>query len=90
MQAMQFSTKTDSLVGIASQLLTTELMVFTSDERMVRVPIDHIPVRNRADEGDRIFKLTKKEELVGAVVVSLPDLNNEAEEHDADLAENGG
>jgi DNA gyrase subunit A len=85
-QAMTFALKTDTLAGIASSLGTTELMLLTDQDRMVRVPVEEIPVCRRDEAGDRLFKLAKKEKVDSVIVVTLPEAEDEAED-DAELAE---
>ena len=85
-QAMTFALKTDTLVGIASSLGTTELMLLTDQDHMVRIPMDEIPLCRRDQAGDRLFKLAKKEKVDSVVVVTLPDAGDEAED-DVELAE---
>ncbi|WP_416667737.1 DNA gyrase subunit A [Egbenema bharatensis] len=85
-QAMTFALKTDTLMGIASSLGTTELMLLTDQDRMVRIPVDEVPVCRRDESGDRLFKLAKKEKVDSVIVVTLPDAEDEAED-DAELAE---
>jgi DNA gyrase subunit A len=85
-QAMTFALKTDTLVGIASSLGTTELMLLTDQDRMVRIPVDEVPICRRDESGDRLFKLAKKEKVDSVIVVTLPDAEDEAGD-DAELAE---
>jgi len=80
-QAMQFALKTDALVGIAPGLPGTEVIIFTDEEQIAHLPVDQVPHGNRTDAGDRLFKLSRKEKIVGLTPILLPpaDLEEEIE-----------
>ncbi|WP_088894351.1 DNA gyrase subunit A [Leptolyngbya ohadii] len=63
-QAIQFSTKADTLAAIALALPDTEVTILTSTDRLAKLPIDKFPRLKRADAGDRILKLNKGEKIV--------------------------
>lgn len=78
-QAMQFALKTDALVGIAAALPGTEVIVLTDEEHQARLPVDQVPQGSRTEPGDRLFKLTRKEKIMGLTVISLPVAEAELE-----------
>ena len=86
-QSMQFALKTDALVGIAAGLSGTEVIIFTDEDHIARLPVDQIPHGNRNDTGDRLFKFSRKEKIVGLTAILLPP--SEAEDEGANLETNG-
>jgi DNA gyrase subunit A len=71
-QAVQFALKTDALAGIAAGLPGTEVTVLTNADHMARIAVDQVPQGGRTEAGDRLFKLTAKEKIVGLTVISMP------------------
>lgn len=65
---IQFATKTDSLVGLIGLRPETEVMLLTNHDRLLRPPLDTIPMQGRDSAGDRSVKL-EKDEKISAVLV---------------------
>jgi DNA gyrase subunit A len=63
-QAMSFAVKTDALAGIAPALAGMEVMVLTDKDKIAQLPVNKVPLKNRADAGDRILKLPKTEKVI--------------------------
>lgn len=80
-QAMQFALKTDALAGIAIGLPSTAVILHTDDDHLARLPIDQVPQGNRTDPGDRLFKFTRKEKIVGLTVIALPAAEANSEDN---------
>lgn len=78
-QAMQFTTKTDRLAGIAPAMPGTEVRVLTNGEHMARLSTDQISVQGKEGSGDRLLKLDKKEQVTELVVAYLPESRSGAE-----------
>jgi len=63
-QAIQFSTRTDTLAAAVLALPNAEVTVLTSTDRLAKLPIDKVPLLKRPDAGDRVLKLSKSEKVV--------------------------
>ncbi len=72
MPALQFEIKTDTLASIISAAEGPVLMALTSGDRLLRLPIDTIPVGNKAETGDRVIQTKRDERIVwlGAIAPS--------------------
>jgi len=68
--ALQFKTSTDSLVGMVSASSAPEVLLVTSDERVMPLRLDAVKLFGKDGTGDRIAKL-KEEEKIIAVATSL-------------------
>jgi DNA gyrase subunit A len=68
--ALQFKTSTDSLVGMVSASSAPEVLLVTSDERVMPLRLDAVKLFGKDGTGDRIAKL-KEEEKIIAVASSL-------------------
>ncbi|NJN85959.1 MAG: DNA topoisomerase IV, partial [Leptolyngbyaceae cyanobacterium SL_7_1] len=71
-QAMQFATKTDKVIGIAPAPRDAELTILTNTDRVARVPIDQIALMGRDGSGDRLVKLGRGEKLMRWAIVEVP------------------
>ncbi len=75
--AMQFTTKTDQLIGAAPALPDSAVTVLTDEERLVRIDVEQVNLYGKDGPGDRAVKLPKKEKLVE--ICSL-EVHEEAED----------
>ena len=64
-QAIQFTSKEDSLAGIISMRSLDNITLTTTIERRLIFPIDHLPVANKNSTGEKIGKLKPDEAIVG-------------------------
>ncbi|MBD1849382.1 DNA gyrase subunit A [Leptolyngbya sp. FACHB-711] len=63
-QAIQFSSRSDTLAAVGLALPNGEVTVLTSDDRLAKLPIDKVPLLKRSDAGDPVLKLSKSEKVV--------------------------
>jgi DNA gyrase subunit A len=83
-QAMQFSTKTDALLGVVPAIPNTEVTVVTSAERVARVPIQAAPLKGKDDPGQKLLKLNRQEKVVELMIANLPQTEISDSEADDD------
>jgi DNA gyrase subunit A len=62
--AIQFTTKTDSLIGAAPALPGSAVTVLTDADRLLRIPVDQVNLWGKEGAGDRAVKLPKKETIL--------------------------
>jgi len=67
---IQFATKTDALVGLIGLQTHMDISLLTNHDRLLRLPLDGVPMQGRDSGGDRIFKLEKDEKVTSALVMS--------------------
>lgn len=67
-QVMQFTDKTDVLLGMVPARKGEAVMLLTSRERVVRSPIDSIRFWGKDGTGDRILQLNADEKIVNVVI----------------------
>jgi len=72
--ALQFKTSTDSMVGMIPALPTSEVMLVTSEERVLRLQLESVKLWGKDGAGDRIAKL-KPEEKILSVTALVTDSN---------------
>lgn len=62
--AIQFSTKTDTLIGAAPALPGSAVTVLTDSNQLLRITTDKVKVWGKDGTGDRAVKLPKKEKIL--------------------------
>jgi DNA gyrase subunit A len=70
-QAFQFTTKTDALIGTVAVLPEALVFLLTNENHLARIAVDSIKVGAKDGKGDLMVKLGKSEQIIG---VSLPIL----------------
>lgn len=70
-QAFQFTTKTDALIGMVAVLPEALVFLLTNENHLARIAVDSIKVGAKDGKGDLMVKLGKSEQIIG---VSLPIL----------------
>jgi DNA gyrase subunit A len=70
--ALQFKTTTDSMVGMIPVSPTSEVMLVTSEERVLRLQLESVKLWGKDGTGDRIAKL-KSEETILSITALLTD-----------------
>ncbi|MBE9179594.1 DNA gyrase subunit A [Oculatella sp. LEGE 06141] len=70
-QAMQFTAKTDTLVGIMPALPKTTVTVLTTSDRIAQLPIQAAPLVGKDTAGKRLLKLDRQEKIVSLTLISL-------------------
>lgn len=66
-QAMQFTSKSDSLAGMV--LATSEAALVTNTQRVARITVDTVAVRGKDGVGDRIAELNPGEKVVSVIAI---------------------
>ncbi|NJN56094.1 MAG: DNA gyrase subunit A [Leptolyngbyaceae cyanobacterium SL_5_9] len=83
LQAMQFATKTDSLVGVTPASPATDVTLLTDADRLVVLPLTQVAVQGKDGGGDRLFKPNKREKVVAVTMVSSKT-DEQADEMDSE------
>ena len=68
-QALKFTTKTDNLAGMILATPGMEVALITNKERVVRVPINTVPLLDRDAKGENILQLSRDEKIITVVEV---------------------
>ena len=68
--ALQFKTAADSLVAMIPQSLAAEVILVTSDERVMPLRLDSVKLLGKDGAGDRIAKLKEEEKIIGVATSS--------------------
>ncbi|HEY9748875.1 MAG TPA: DNA gyrase C-terminal beta-propeller domain-containing protein, partial [Allocoleopsis sp.] len=63
-QAIQFKTKTDNLVGMTAALPDTEVLLWTNQNRLARLVVETVAIQGKDGSGDRLFPLPAGEKIV--------------------------
>ncbi|HEY9876333.1 MAG TPA: DNA topoisomerase (ATP-hydrolyzing) [Candidatus Obscuribacterales bacterium] len=63
-QALQFTTKTDSLAGMVPLAAEAEVVLLTSTQRLVRLSVDAVALWGKDGIGDRISQLKPDEKII--------------------------
>jgi DNA gyrase subunit A len=67
-QALSFTSKSDRLVGIVSA--TSEIALMTSNQRIVRLPVDKIGVWGKEGTGDRLPDIKDNEKIISVTAIT--------------------
>jgi DNA gyrase subunit A len=68
-QGIQFATKTDALIGLLGLQPDQDVLLVSSQNRVLRPDLAAVPMGGRDSTGDRIVKLEKDEKI--AIVTTL-------------------
>lgn len=68
-QALQYTSKSDSLIGMVEAIPETKALLLTDTPRMINLPVERIPFWGKDGIGDRINKLKEEEKVVNLVIV---------------------
>lgn len=63
-QALQFTSKTDALAGVVSATDTSEVILLTNTQRVLRLPIKTVKFWGKDGAGDRIVQLNSDEKII--------------------------
>jgi DNA gyrase subunit A len=66
-QAIKFTSKTDNLAGMV--IASAEVALLTNKDRMVRIPVETVPLLSRDSKGESILQLNRDEKIISVVVV---------------------
>jgi len=70
-QALQFKTTTDILVGMVPASQVSEVVLVTSEQEVVCLPVDSVKLRGKDGVGDRIAKLRPEEKIITVTYQSV-------------------
>ncbi|MEH2348326.1 MAG: DNA gyrase subunit A [Nostoc sp.] len=63
-QAMKFASKTDNLAGMVIAIASGEVALVTNKERVVRIPVETVPILGRDVKGESILQLNRDEKII--------------------------
>ncbi len=68
-QALKFTNKTDNLAGMVMAIASGEVALLTNKERVVRIPVETVPISGRDDKGESVIQLHRDEKVITVVEV---------------------
>ncbi|OUL32662.1 DNA gyrase subunit A [Nostoc sp. 106C] len=68
-QYLKFTNKTDNLAGMVAAIASAEVALVTNKERVVRLPLETVPLLNRDSKGESILQLNRDEKIITVVEV---------------------
>ncbi|BAY12315.1 DNA gyrase subunit A [Calothrix sp. NIES-2098] len=68
-QYVKFTTKTDNLAGMVAAIASAEVALVTNKERVVRIPLETVPLLTRDTKGESILQLNRDEKIITVVEV---------------------
>ncbi|MEH2169790.1 MAG: DNA gyrase subunit A [Nostoc sp.] len=63
-QALKFASKTDNLAGMVMAIASGEVALVTNKERVVRIPVETVPLLGRDVKGESILQLSRDEKII--------------------------
>jgi DNA gyrase subunit A len=63
-QALKFASKTDNLAGMVIAIASGEVALVTNKERVVRIPVETVPILGRDVKGESILQLNRDEKII--------------------------
>ncbi|MEJ6484592.1 DNA gyrase subunit A [Nostoc punctiforme UO1] len=63
-QALKFASKTDNLAGMVIAIASGEIALVTNKERVVRIPVETVPILGRDVKGESIIQLNRDEKII--------------------------
>ncbi|AVH69270.1 DNA gyrase subunit A [Nostoc sp. 'Lobaria pulmonaria (5183) cyanobiont'] len=63
-QALKFASKTDNLAGMVMAIASGEVALVTNKERVVRIPVETVPILGRDVKGESILQLNRDEKII--------------------------
>ncbi|MEH1866081.1 MAG: DNA gyrase subunit A [Nostoc sp.] len=63
-QALKFASKTDNLAGMVIAIASGEVALVTNKERVVRIPVETVPILGRDVKGESIIQLNRDEKII--------------------------
>ncbi|MBW4687026.1 MAG: DNA topoisomerase 4 subunit A [Komarekiella atlantica HA4396-MV6] len=68
-QALKFTSKSDNLAGMVMAIASGEVALLTNKERVVRIPVETVPILGRDVKGESILQLNRDEKVITVVEV---------------------
>jgi DNA gyrase subunit A len=66
-QSFKFASKTDALAGIAIALPSSEVVLVTNQQRVVRLAVETVPLSGRDGTGENILQLNRDEKITSVI-----------------------
>ncbi len=63
-QVVKFGNKTDNLAGMVKAIASAEVALVTNKERVVRIPVETVPILGRDGKGESILQLNRDEKII--------------------------
>ncbi|WP_138505891.1 DNA gyrase subunit A [Nostoc sp. PA-18-2419] len=63
-QALKFTSKTDNLAGMVKAIASNEVALVTNKDRVVRIPVETVPILSRDVKGESILQLSRDEKII--------------------------
>jgi DNA gyrase subunit A len=63
-QALKFGNKTDNLAGMVKAIASAEVALVTNKERVVKIPVETVPILGRDGKGESILQLNRDEKII--------------------------
>ncbi|MEH1795011.1 MULTISPECIES: DNA gyrase subunit A [unclassified Nostoc] len=63
-QTLKFASKTDNLAGMVIAIASAEVALVTNKERVVRIPVETVPILGRDVKGESIIQLNRDEKII--------------------------
>ncbi|MDZ8238122.1 MAG: DNA gyrase subunit A [Nostoc sp. ChiQUE01a] len=63
-QALKFTSKTDNLAAMVKAIASREVALVTNKDRVVRIPVEAIPILGRDVKGESIIQLNRDEKII--------------------------
>ncbi|CEJ44205.1 DNA gyrase, A subunit [Umezakia ovalisporum] len=70
-QALKFASKTDNLAGMVQSITSGEVALVTNKERVMRIPVETVPILGRDSQGQSILDLNRDERIVSVMEVEM-------------------
>lgn len=68
-QSLKFASKTDNLAGMVKAIASAEVAIITNKERVVKVPVETVPILGKDVKGESILQLNRDEKIITVVEV---------------------
>jgi DNA gyrase subunit A len=72
-QAFKFALPSDNLAGIALVKPETEIALVTSNQRVIRLNGESVPLLNKTDKGEKVVELNRDETIITVNEVAIED-----------------
>ncbi len=70
-QMLKFHNKTDNLAGMVRATPGVEVALVSNKERVVRIPVDTVPILDRDAKGESVLQLNRDEKIITVVEVGV-------------------
>jgi DNA gyrase subunit A len=69
LQILKFHNKTDHLAGMVRAISGKEVVIVTNKERVVRIPVDSVPMLDRDAKGESVLQVNRDEVIISVFEV---------------------